>query len=67
MIRYALSHPVSAVTVGMPKLEFIRANTQLARTFQSMPKSEMEKLSRRLSDANKSALDYHFNYEHRDA
>jgi uncharacterized protein len=67
LIRYALSHPVSLVTVGMPKLEFIRQNTELARTFQPMSKSDMSTLSRRLAEANKVALDYHFNYEHRDA
>jgi uncharacterized protein len=67
LIRYALSHPVSVVTVGMPKLEYIRENTQLARTFRPMPESEMNKLSNRLAEANKAALDYHFNNEHRDA
>jgi predicted aldo/keto reductase-like oxidoreductase len=67
LIRYALSHPVSLVTVGMPKLEFIRQNTELVRTFKPMSSSEMNTLSHRLAEANKLALDYHFNYEHRDA
>jgi predicted aldo/keto reductase-like oxidoreductase len=67
LIRYALSHPISAVTVGMPKLEYIRQNTQLARTFQPMSTREMEQLSTRLAQANKAALDKHFHYEHRDA
>jgi uncharacterized protein len=67
LIRYALSHPVSLVTVGMPKLAFIRNNTEFIRTFQPMSKPEMTTLSRRLAEANKVALDYHFNYEHRDA
>lgn len=67
LIRYALSHPISAVTVGMPKLDYIRENTQLARTFRPMSKSEMDTLSHRLAEANKVALDYHFNHEHRDA
>ncbi|MEX2263188.1 MAG: aldo/keto reductase [Bryobacteraceae bacterium] len=67
LIRYALSLPVSVVTVGMPKLEFIRENTQLARSFKPMSKSERESLSRRLADANKLALDHHFNHEHADS
>jgi predicted aldo/keto reductase-like oxidoreductase len=67
LIRYALSHPVSVVTVGMPKLDFIRRNTQMARTFQPLSKSEMDRLSTRLAEANKTALDYHFRHEHRDA
>jgi predicted aldo/keto reductase-like oxidoreductase len=67
LIRYALSLPVSVVTVGMPNLDFIRENTQLARSFKPMSKSERLSLSRRLADANKMALDHHFNHEHQDA
>ncbi len=67
LIQYAMSLPVSVVTVGMPQLEFIRKNTELARNFQPMPKSEMKDLSTRLAEANKTALDYHFNHEHQDA
>lgn len=67
LIRYALSLPVSVVTVGMPKLEYIRQNTQMARAFRPMPEREMRDLSGRLSDANKVALDYHFHHEHRDS
>ena len=67
LIRYAMSLPVSVVTVGMPRLELIRENTQLTRTFKPMSKSERLSLSRRLSEANKVALDRHFNHEHADA
>jgi hypothetical protein len=67
LIQYALSLPVSLVTVGMPQLEFIPKNTELARSFQPMPQAEMKELSTRLAEANKTALDYHFNYEHHDA
>ncbi len=67
LIQYALSLPVSLVTVGMPQLEFIRQNTELARKFQPMPKTEMKELFTRLADANKAVLDHHFNYDHRDA
>ncbi len=67
LIRYTLSHPVSLITVGMPKLDFIKQNSEVARTFRPMSKSDMNVLSHRLAEANKLALDYHFNYEHRDA
>jgi hypothetical protein len=66
LIRYALSLPVSVVTVGMPKLSFIGENTALARSFRPMRKSEMKDLSTRLSNANKVALDLHFR-KHQDA
>ena len=67
LIRYAMSLPVSVVTVGMPKLEFIRENAQLVRSFKPMSKREMKELSSRLAAANKHALDHHFNREHKDA
>jgi predicted aldo/keto reductase-like oxidoreductase len=67
LIRYALSLPVSVVTVGMPKLEFIRDNTDMARNFKPMSPSERQTLSRRLAEANKLALDRHFNHDHHDA
>ncbi len=67
LIQYALSLPVSLVTVGMPQLEFIRQNTDLARSFQPMSKTDMRELSTKLADANKTALDHHFNHGHQDA
>jgi hypothetical protein len=67
LIRYAMSLPVSVVTVGMPKLDFIRQNAGLARRFQPMSKTERLELSRRIAGANKLALDHHFNHEHGDA
>jgi hypothetical protein len=67
LIRYALSLTVSLVTVGMPRLDFIRQNAELARNFQPMSKAEREELSTRLAEANKTALDSHFNHEHHDA
>jgi len=66
LIRYALSLPVSVVTVGMPKLDFIRRNTELARGFRPMKQSEMDALSNRLASANKVAIDRRF-ADHEDA
>lgn len=60
LIRYALSLPVSVVTIGMPQLDTIRENTTLARGFQPMSKTEMRELSTRVASANKAALDRRF-------
>jgi len=60
LLQYTLSLPVAAAVVGMPKLEFIRHNTTLARSFKPMAKEEMKQFSQRMSDANKLALDRKF-------
>ena len=65
LLQYTLSLPVAAAVVGMPKLENLRQNAELARGFQPMPPSQMEEFSREISDANKVALDDHF-CEHED-
>jgi hypothetical protein len=66
LIRYALSLPVSIATVGMPKLEFIRANAAWAREYRPMSKAEMGEFSSRLAAANKIAIDRRFR-NHQDA
>ncbi len=60
LIRYALSLPVSVVTIGMPKLEFIRSNTAFARQFRPMNARQMRSFSERIAGENKVALDRHF-------
>jgi hypothetical protein len=60
LLYYSLSLPVTAVVVGMPKLEHIDKNVELAKSFRPLPKSEMEDLSGRLSQTNKAALDLFF-------
>jgi hypothetical protein len=59
---YSLSLPVTLVTVGMPKPEFIDKNVALAKAYKPMPKSEMHELSMRLSDKKKTALDRFFSH-----
>src|SRR5690242_18866397 len=66
LLYYSLSLPVTAAVVGMPKLEYIEKNVQLAKTFRPLPKSEMQDLSGRLSETNKEALDLFFS-KHVDA
>lgn len=60
LLRYTLSLPVAVVSVGMPKLEHIRHNVQMARDFTPMPKEEMKQFSRQMASAYKLALDRKF-------
>ncbi len=60
LLYYAMSLPVSACVVGMPKLPFIPENAALARRFRPLPDAERQELSRALSSRNKQALDNYF-------
>jgi len=66
LLQYSLSLPVAAAVVGMPKLEHIEANVQVAKNFKPMPRAEMKDLSNRLAATNKVALDRFFAH-HADA
>jgi hypothetical protein len=60
LLYYTWSLPVTAAVVGMPKLEHIEKNVQLAKSFKPLPASEMQEISGRLSEKNKEALDLFF-------
>ena len=60
LLYYSLSLPVTAVVVGMPKLEHIEENVRLAKVFKPLPQSEMKQISGTLSEKNKEALDLFF-------
>jgi predicted aldo/keto reductase-like oxidoreductase len=60
LIRYSLSLPVSAVVIGMPKLEFIDENIATVKRFEPLPPAEMKKLSSELSMQHKAQLDRFF-------
>jgi predicted aldo/keto reductase-like oxidoreductase len=57
LIRYSLSLPVSAVVIGMPKVELIEQNVAFAKDFQKLGKGEMRDLSDRLAADHKAELD----------
>lgn len=57
LLRYSLSLPVTAATAGMPKLEHIEANIEVAKNFKPLTPAEMEALSSKLAAENKAALD----------
>lgn len=60
LISYSLSLPVTAVVVGMPQVEHIEQNVQIAKAFKPLPSSEMKSLSDQLSTAHKAAIDRFF-------
>jgi len=66
LLRYSLSLPVSAATVGMPKIEHIDANIATARNFMPLAAEEMKKLSSSLSAQYKASIDNRFR-DHVDA
>ena len=62
LIRYALSLPgVSAAVAGMPKLEHIEQNIEVAKNFKPLSKSEMESLPTKLY-REKMAMDRFFHH-----
>jgi hypothetical protein len=60
LLYYSLSLPVATAVVGMPKLQYIEENAQLAMGFRPLPKSEMEQISGTLSEKSKASLDRFF-------
>jgi hypothetical protein len=60
LIRYALTLPVAAAVLGMPKLEYIDQNISVAKAFKPFGKPEMNDLSGKLSKQYKAQLDNFF-------
>jgi len=66
LIRYSMSLPVSAVVIGMPKLEYIDHNIGVAKNFKPMQREEMDRLSESVSTQWKASIDQFFS-DHVDA
>ncbi len=49
LLRYSLSLPVTTAVVGMPRLQFIEHNTDMARNFSPFAEDEMERLRNTLA------------------
>jgi len=58
LLRYALSLPVSAAVVGMPKPEFVAENIALARAFQPLTPEEQEKVRQQVAPAQAAVAAY---------
>lgn len=66
LLRYAMTLPVAAATVGMPALEHIDFNVQVARNFTPLSRQEMERLPKTVSAAMRASIDAFFS-DHADA
>lgn len=51
LLRYALSLPVASCVVGMPRLEHLAENVQLARTFEPLTDTERERIREKVKPA----------------
>ncbi len=60
LLYYSLSLPVASAILGMPKLEYLDENVQVARAYTTMPRGEMDELSGKLSKQYKAELDRRF-------
>jgi hypothetical protein len=66
LVRYSMSLPVAATVIGMPQLEVIRTNAAFARSFEPMPKPEMQRLFESLPGEKVFAMNEFFR-DHQDA
>jgi uncharacterized protein len=66
LLYYALSLPVSLVSVGMPKPELLDRNAALARAFTPLSETEMKSLRASVAETERTALAGFFR-SHRDA
>jgi hypothetical protein len=66
LVQYSMSLPVTAIVVGMPKVEHVDENIRLVKTLKPMPPEEMRSLSQKLAAVEKASLDRYF-AEHVDA
>jgi len=51
LLRYSMSLPVTTAVVGMPRLEMLEHNVEVARNFAPLREEEMEHLRRELTPA----------------
>jgi uncharacterized protein len=58
LLRYALSLPVSAAVVGMPKPEFVTENIALARAFQPLTPEEQDRVRRQVAPVQAAVAAY---------
>jgi predicted aldo/keto reductase-like oxidoreductase len=48
LLRYSMSLPVTTAVVGMPRKEMLDHNIEIARSFTTLPESDMERLRKTL-------------------
>jgi aryl-alcohol dehydrogenase-like predicted oxidoreductase len=60
LLRYAMTLPVSAAVVGMPRIEHIDFNLQTAKAFKPLSKEEMQSLPQGVSAQMRASIDRFF-------
>ena len=60
LLRYSMSLPVAATTVGMPKLDFLDFNISVAKKFKPLSPAEMKSLPASVTAQMRAALDLFF-------
>jgi len=65
LFAYALSLPVSLASCGMPKVEYIERNAELARIFAPMPEGERRRLRESIAAEHKVSMRQFF-HRHED-
>ena len=48
LLRYSMSLPVTAAVIGMPRMEHLEQNIEIARTFKPLDRAEVELLQKNL-------------------
>lgn len=66
LLRYAMSLPVAATTLGMPQIEHIDFNINVAKNFKPLSKEEMQSLPASVSAQMRASIDRFFS-DHVDA
>jgi predicted aldo/keto reductase-like oxidoreductase len=60
LIRYAMTLPIAAAVVGMPKLDFLKANIAVAKSFHPLTREEMQTLPKNVSEQLRASIDRFF-------
>lgn len=60
LIRYAMTLPIAAAVVGMPKLDFLKSNITVAKSFHPLTKEEMLTLPKNVSEQLRASIDSFF-------
>lgn len=60
LLRYSMSLPVAATTVGMPELEHIDFNLKVAKSFKPLSPEEMKSLPQSVSAQMRASIDRFF-------
>jgi predicted aldo/keto reductase-like oxidoreductase len=60
LIRYAMTLPIAAAVVGMPKLDFLKANIAVAKSFHPLTREEMQTLPHNVSAQLRASIDRFF-------